>query len=119
MEARYNFIEKLCLLLYYACAKFRPYILSNTSTIVCSHDVVKHMLHKPVLSGQIGQWAYSIIEYGLKYEPLQATKGQVVLDFIVDHMIMDGRTTCLVETIPWRFFFDGSICKRDQGQDVS
>jgi hypothetical protein len=54
-ETRYNFIEKLCLLLYSTCAKFRPYILSSTCTIVSSHDVVKHMLHKPVLSGRIGK----------------------------------------------------------------
>jgi ribonuclease HI len=48
----------------------------------------------------------------LKYEPLRATKGQVVADFVVDHMITDDRATCLVETVPWSLFFDGSVCKR-------
>jgi hypothetical protein len=50
VETRYSFLEKLCLSLYYACAKFRPYILLSTYTIVSNHDVVKHMLNKPVLS---------------------------------------------------------------------
>jgi ribonuclease HI len=70
------------------------------------------MLHKPVLSGRIGKWAYSLKKYNLKYEPLRATKGQVVADFVVDHMITDDKAACLVETIPWRLFFDGSVCNR-------
>jgi hypothetical protein len=33
-ETRYGAIEKLCLSLYYACMKFRHYILSRTCTVV-------------------------------------------------------------------------------------
>jgi hypothetical protein len=43
-ETRYGFIEKLCLSLYYACVKFRHYILSSTCIVVSRHDVVKYML---------------------------------------------------------------------------
>ena len=32
-ETRYVFIEKLCLSLYYACTKFRPYLLFSTYII--------------------------------------------------------------------------------------
>jgi hypothetical protein len=49
IEARYEFVEKLCLSLYYACTKFIHYILSSTCTVVCQHDIVKFMLQKPVL----------------------------------------------------------------------
>jgi hypothetical protein len=49
IEARYEFVEKLCLSLYYACTKFRHYILSSTCIVVCQHDIVKFMLQKPVL----------------------------------------------------------------------
>jgi hypothetical protein len=69
-ETRYVFVEKLCLSLYYACTKFRPYILSSTCTVVSQHDIMKHMLHKPILSGRMGKWAYSLIEYDLKFEPM-------------------------------------------------
>jgi hypothetical protein len=91
-------------LLYYACAKFRHYILSRTCTVVSRHDVIKYMLQKSILSGRIGKWAYSLVEYDLKYEPLHATRGQVVANFVVDHMITIESDTCVVETIPWRLF---------------
>jgi hypothetical protein len=81
------FIENMCLALYYACNKFRHSMLSSACTVVCQHEVIKFMLHKPILSGRIGKWAYSIVEYDLSYEPLNAIKGQVVADFVVDHMI--------------------------------
>ena len=34
-EARYSHIEKLCLSLYYACAKMRHYLLSSTCVVAC------------------------------------------------------------------------------------
>jgi hypothetical protein len=39
-EMRYAYVEKLCLSLYYACAKFHHYILLST---VCHHDEIKYM----------------------------------------------------------------------------
>jgi ribonuclease HI len=45
------------------------------------------MMQKPNLSGRLGKWAYSLVEYDLEYEPLRATKAQIVADFIIDHGI--------------------------------
>jgi hypothetical protein len=70
-ETRYVFMEKLCLSLYYACSKFRHYILSIFCIVACQYDVIKHMLLKPILSGRMGKWAYVFVEYDLAYEPLQ------------------------------------------------
>jgi hypothetical protein len=100
VETQYVFIEKLCLSLYYVCTKFRPYILPSTCTVVSQHDIIKHMLHKPILSGRMGKWAYSLIEYDLKFEPLRAAKGQVVADFITNHMVGLNDDACMVEVIP-------------------
>ena len=61
-ESRYVFIEKLCLSLYYACTKFRPYLLSSTCVVACQADIIKYMLQRPILSGRIGKWAYALIE---------------------------------------------------------
>jgi hypothetical protein len=47
------------------------------------------MLQNPIMSDRIGKWAYVLIEYELAYEPLKSMKGQVVVDFIVEHSI-DG-----------------------------
>jgi hypothetical protein len=44
-------------------------------------------MQKPILSGRLGKWAYSLVEYDLEYEPLRATKAQIVADFIIDHGI--------------------------------
>jgi hypothetical protein len=76
-EMRYTYIERLCLALYYACSKFRHYILSISCTVICKHDVMKHIMQKPILSGILGKWAYSLVEYELTYEPLQGMKGRV------------------------------------------
>jgi hypothetical protein len=69
-ETRYVFMEKLCLSLYYACSKFRHYILSSSYIVACQYDVIKHILLKPILSGSIGKWAYALVEYDLAYELL-------------------------------------------------
>jgi hypothetical protein len=109
-ETRYVFIEKLCLSLYYACSKFRHYILASHCLVVCQHGVVKYMLHKPILIRRSGKWAYSLVEYDLAFEPLRAKKDQIVADFVVDHMIALDDNACLVELVPWKLIFDGSVC---------
>jgi hypothetical protein len=111
-ETRYVFIEKLCLLLYYACSKFKHYILASHCSVVCQRDVVKYMLHKLILSGRSGKWAYSLVEYDLAFEPLRAKKGQIVADFVVEHMIALDDNACLIELVPRKLFFDGSVCSR-------
>jgi hypothetical protein len=86
-ETWYVCVKKLGLSLYYACSKFRHYILSSSCIVACQYDVVKHMLLKPILSGRMGKWAYALVEYDLAYEPLRSMKGQVVTDFMVDHAV--------------------------------
>jgi ribonuclease HI len=113
-ETRYTHVERLCLVLYYACSKLRQYLLSNPCTVVSQYDVVRHMMHKPISSGRLGKWAYSLIEYELSYDPLRAMKGQVVADFIVDYEIRDD-DICVVTATPWKLFFDGSVCSRGNG----
>ena len=99
-ETRYVFIEKLCLSLYHACTRFRPYLLSSTCVVACQADVIKYMLQKPILSGRIGKWAYALIEYDLIYESLRAMRGQVIADFIVDHRIRDEEDINYVSVCP-------------------
>jgi hypothetical protein len=106
-ETRYVFMEKLCLSLYYGCSKFRHYILSSSCLVACQYDVIKHMLLKQILSGGIGKWAYSLVEYDLAYKPLRSMKGQVVADFIVDHAIDVDHSAGFVQLNPWELFFDG------------
>jgi ribonuclease HI len=113
-KTRYTHVEKLCLPLYYACSKFRHYILSSSCIVRCQHDVVKHMIQKLILNGRLGKWAYALVEYELTYEPLKAVKRQIVADFIIDHNINDD-DTCLVAASPWKLFFNRSVCAQGCG----
>jgi hypothetical protein len=115
-KTRYTYIEEICLSLYYACSKFRHYILSSSYVVTCQHDVVKHIIQKPILSVRLGKWAYALVEYELTYELFKVVKGQIVADFIVNHSIT-ADDTCLVMVSPWRLFFNGSVC--DQGCGVN
>jgi len=100
VETMYTFIEKLCLLLYYACTKLRHCLLSSSCIVTYQSDVIKHMLQKPILSGIIGKWAYALVEFNWAYESLRAVRSQIVADFIVEHWINDehdlevGYITC-------------------------
>jgi hypothetical protein len=60
-------------------------VLASSCIVVYRHDVIRHMMQKPILSGRMGKWAYSLVEYELTYEPLKAVRGQVVANFIADH----------------------------------
>jgi hypothetical protein len=75
--------------------------------------VIRYILQQLILSGRIGKWAYTLIEYDLAYEPLKSMKGQVVADFIVVHSInQNSDKSCnLVSIHPWKLFFDGSACR--------
>jgi hypothetical protein len=64
-EMRYSFIEKLCFSLYYACTKLRHYLLASTYIVACQTDVIKHMLHRPIIRGRLVKWVYALIEYDL------------------------------------------------------
>jgi ribonuclease HI len=114
-ETRYVFMEKLCLSLYYAYSKFRHYILSSSCIVARQYDVIKHILLKPILSGRIEKWAYALVEYDLAYEPLRSMKGQVVVDFLVDHTIEVDHPISLIQLSLWRLYFDGLVCTKGQG----
>jgi hypothetical protein len=84
-ETRYTFVEKFYLSLYYACIKLLHYLLTNSCVIVGKYDVIKCMLQKSILSGKLGKWAYAVVEYDLRYEPLKTMRGQVVANHIHIH----------------------------------
>jgi hypothetical protein len=114
-KTRYVFMKKLCLSLYYVCSKFRHFILSSSYIVACQYDVIKHMLLNSILSERIGKWAYTLVEYDLAYEPLSLIKGQVVADFIVDHVIDVKHPINFIQLKPWGLYFDGSVYSKGQG----
>jgi ribonuclease HI len=75
------------------------------------------MLHKPILSGRLGKWAYGLVEYDLVYESLKSIKGQIVANFIVEYWvdIEHDLDVGLILLTPWKLYFDGWICSDGQG----
>jgi hypothetical protein len=121
-KTRYSFIGKLCFSLYYACTKLRHYLLASACIVVaCQTDVIKYMLHRPILKGRLGKWAYALIEYDLVFESLKTMKGQVVVDFIVEHQVDIEHVDSLfvdinfISCTSWKLYFDGSACSSSQG----
>jgi hypothetical protein len=55
---------------------------------------------------------YALVEYDLAYELLRSMKGQVVADFIVDHVVDVNHSVNFVQLKPWGLYFDGSICSK-------
>jgi hypothetical protein len=73
-------------------------------------------LQRSILSGRLGKWAYSLVEYDLEYEALKSMKGQVLADFIVEHHMVGMKMYAWPEKGAWKLFFDGSICS--QGRSI-
>jgi hypothetical protein len=79
------------------------------------------MLHRPILRGRLGKWAYSLIEYDLVFESLKTMKGQVMTNFIVEHRVDIGHDDSLsldtnfISCTSWKLYFDGLACSSGQG----
>jgi hypothetical protein len=110
--------------LYYACTKLRHYFLASTCIVACQSDVIKHMLHKPILKGRLGKCHYALIEYDSVFESLKTMKGQVVADFIVEHWVdieYDDSLSLDINFISytsWKLYFYGSACSSGQDIDI-
>ncbi|XP_073282149.1 uncharacterized protein [Primulina huaijiensis] len=114
VEVKYYVIEKLCLTLYYACTKLRHYLIQSRIFVVAKTDLIKYMLNRPILSGRIGKWSLTLVEFTLTYYPQKSVKGQVIAYFLADHASLDefigeqvGFPVCGVGVRPWELKFDG------------
>jgi hypothetical protein len=78
------------------------------------------MLQKPILSGRVVKWAYALVEYDLRCEPIVSMKGQIVADFIVQHKIVKQLDLDVgyVTFTPLKLHFDGSACRSGCGVGI-
>ena len=56
VEKNYSLIEREALGMIYSIQKYLHYLLGYEFTFHANHDVLKHMINKPQLSGQIARW---------------------------------------------------------------
>ncbi|XP_050222462.1 uncharacterized protein LOC126672550 [Mercurialis annua] len=124
-EVRYTPIMKLCLALFFACTKLKHYLLSNRVYVVSQTDLMKYMLNKPVLSGNIGKWLLSLADFHLIYHPQKSVKGQAQADFLADHPCINlgdeskfDLPVFMNEHRPWMLKFYGSSTDRSTGAGI-
>lgn len=84
-EYGYTPIEKLYLYLYFSSTKLKWYIILVVVCVLYKINLIKYMDSKSIMRGKINKWTISLLEFSLHYVPQKAMKGQVLVDFLVDH----------------------------------
>jgi hypothetical protein len=112
-ECKYFIIEKLCLALYFSAFKLRHYMLAYVVCVIAQIDVVKYMLSRPILSGKLGKWSLSLVEFNLVYVPQKVVKGQALADHPCTD-VNDFNESLVLEVTPWKLFFDGLNQNKEQ-----
>ena len=114
-ETKYTPIEKLCLVLYFACTKLKHYLIKSRVYVVAQTDLMKYMLNRPLITGRIGKWSLALSKFTLIYFPQKSTKGQALVDFLANHSSLEIEAKKSAELgiyeaekKPWILKFDGS-----------
>ncbi|GJS78492.1 reverse transcriptase domain-containing protein [Tanacetum coccineum] len=106
-------MEKLVLALLHASKRLKRYFQSHT-IIVITDQPIKHVLSRPEVVGRLQKWSIELGEYDVHYRPRTSVKGQILVDFIVEHPEDDPLDTIMEakEELPdpWTLFTDGSSC---------
>ena len=82
-EERYPRMEKLILALVTAAQKLLPYFQAHTVEVPTEYPM-KQVLHKLETSGRLMKWAIERSEFGIRYKPKIAIKGQILANFIME-----------------------------------
>ena len=75
--------------MYFSYTKLKQYIKPIDVYVYSHFDIIKHMLSKLILHNRVGKWALALTEYSLTYQSLKSVKGQIIVDFIVDHSVIE------------------------------
>jgi hypothetical protein len=76
------------------------------------------MLYRPILSGRISKWVYTLIGCDLAFEPLRILKGQILTNFIIRHGIDLGYEINYLFLPHGGFVSIKSTCKEGQGVSI-
>ena len=75
-ECNYPFVEKLCLVLYFASIKLRHYFLVYTIFVIAQSDILKFMLKSSFFKGQISKCSLVLVQFDLVYVFQKLAKGK-------------------------------------------
>lgn len=60
------------------------------------------------MHNRIGKWSLALVEFSLTITPLKSIKGQIVIDFLVNHTFLEVQECNMIKLKPWMLYFDGS-----------
>ena len=83
--------------------------------VISQNDVIKYILSKPFLRNRLGKWVVALSEFTLQYVPQRAVKGQVLVDFLADHLTVEIPVD-FYDAKTWKVWFDGSRVSSGSGQ---
>lgn len=93
--------------------------------VVSKINIIKYVLTYTLLTKRIGKWTLALTKLLLIYLPQKVVKGQVLADFITDHLKASSETVPKVklgifhcESKLWILKFDGSNAKTSTGVGV-
>ena len=120
VETRYTFIEKLYLALYFSYLKLKYYLIPSEVYVISQTDVIKYTLSSPILHGRVGKWMLTLTEFSLHYVPTKSIEGQILANFLVDHLCVDIKENLVnfIELKPWKLFFDDSYHRKGVGVGI-
>ncbi|XP_059658828.1 uncharacterized protein LOC132305167 [Cornus florida] len=105
--------------------KLRVYMMPVLVNIVCQTDLIKYMLSRPLITGQIGKWALALMEFNFAYVPQKAIKGRALADFLADHpspeiesQVFDELDSASIFMTPWTLMFDGFSTSEGSGAGI-
>ncbi|KAM2893649.1 hypothetical protein FF1_008976 [Malus domestica] len=124
-EINYSAVKKLCLAVFFAASKLRHYLLPSVTQVITQTDVIRYMLTRPIVKGQIRKWTMALSEFSLQYVPQKAVKGQALADFLAQYPSPYGFGDIdveigMVETRDnyWMMYFDGSSISSSAGVGI-
>ncbi|XP_026450782.1 uncharacterized protein LOC113350893 [Papaver somniferum] len=115
-DLRYPHLEQACLAFIYATQKLRPYLLTHETIVVAAENPIAYLASKPFLTGRTARWLLQLSEFELKYQRLNAVRGQAIADLVAMftgegddevHEYVPGEVEAADVEKPWTMFFDG------------
>jgi len=77
------------LALMFVIQKLQHYIQAHTMYVISKAKLIKYILSRPVLHGRLAKWIVILEQYDLVHVFQRVVKGQVIVDFLVDHPVPD------------------------------
>lgn len=87
-ETHYTKLENLVYALFITARKLQPYFQAHI-IILLTDQLIKSILHQLDTSRQVTKWIDKLFEFGIKFQPWPSIKAQVLVNFLVEHIIPD------------------------------